>query len=59
VRRAVQSDAAARDIPVVVYSADFSNQTMRQAMALGAKEFLVKGTVGWSAVCDTIRRYAA
>ena len=59
VLRAIRSGAEAKDVPVVVYSADFTDETMRKAKALGAKEYLVKGTVGWPDLCETIKRYAA
>ena len=57
--RAIRENAALRDIPVVVFSGDFSFERMRELMSGGAQEYLVKGTVGWDRLLDAVGRYAA
>jgi CheY-like chemotaxis protein len=54
----VRNDPRVKDLPVVVFSADYNFDTMQKARGLGAQEFIVKGTLGWDRVCDTIGRYA-
>jgi CheY-like chemotaxis protein len=55
----VRSDAAVRDVPVIVFSADYSLDMARQARDRGAQEYVVKGTVPWDRLCDMITKYAA
>jgi chemosensory pili system protein ChpA (sensor histidine kinase/response regulator) len=59
VLRRVRDDARVKDVPVLVYSADFSLDTANRARDLGAQEFIVKGTVPWDALCDAILKYNA
>ena len=54
----VRADAAVKDVPVIVYSADHAPHTVRQAREGGAQEFMVKGVVPWDKLCDMITRYA-
>ena len=54
----VRADAAVKDVPVIVYSADGADETVRQARERGAQEFMVKGAVPWDRLCDVITRYA-
>ena len=56
--REIRANPRLRDIPVVVFSADFSLDRMRELMALGAQEYLVKGTCGWDAILTRITSYA-
>jgi CheY-like chemotaxis protein len=56
--RRIASHPRWRDIPVVVYSADYTFSAMRQAVSLGAKEYLVKGTVAWDAIIEAVTRHA-
>ena len=59
VLRRVREDAAVKDLPVIVFSADYSHDVARQARDRGAQEFVVKGTVPWDRLCDMISKYAA
>ncbi len=59
VLRRVRSDTALTDVPVIVYSADYSLDTIRKAREQGAQEFIVKGTVGWDQLCYVIGKHAA
>ena len=43
-------------VPVIVYTADFSQHRMRHAQTLGAREYLVKGTTSWEALTDAVQR---
>jgi CheY-like chemotaxis protein len=55
----VRDTALLKDVPVIIYSADFKIETARRALALGARAYLVKGTVEWKHLCDTIQAFAA
>jgi CheY-like chemotaxis protein len=59
VLEAIRRDPAISDVPVLVFSADYSYETLNRARELGAKDVLVKGTVGWQTVCDTVAKYVA
>jgi CheY-like chemotaxis protein len=48
-----------KDVPVIIFSADFSIDTARRALELGARAYLVKGTIEWKHLCDTIQAFAA
>jgi DNA-binding NarL/FixJ family response regulator len=41
-----QVDEDLRDVPVMMYSADADRDHRNEAMRLGARDFLEKGTVG-------------
>ncbi|HEV2294947.1 MAG TPA: response regulator [Tepidisphaeraceae bacterium] len=58
VLRAIRSDAAVADIPVILYSANTDPAEMEKARRLGAQDYLIKASTPWERVCDTIRRYA-
>ena len=45
--RAIRADAAFKNVPIVVYTADFSHEMERKAYAAGAQAYLIKGTIGW------------
>jgi CheY-like chemotaxis protein len=55
----VRSDAAVKDVPVIIFSADHTAETARQAREQGAQEFVLKGTLPWDRLCEVITRYAA
>jgi PleD family two-component response regulator len=59
VLRRVRADAATADVPVVMYTADADHAAMRRARALGASEFLVKGTIEWQELCARITHHIA
>lgn len=52
--RAVRHDPTFADVPIWVYSVDFSESVMKQAKAAGAQEYLVKGAIGYSALAQRI-----
>jgi two-component system, OmpR family, response regulator len=58
VLRRMRGGAATREVPVLVFSADYSLDAARKAMQRGAQEYVVKGTMGWQALCDLIGKYA-
>jgi len=45
-----------RQIPVVIYTADFNLDRLKDAENLGVQGFLVKGTVDWAKVLEVIER---
>jgi CheY-like chemotaxis protein len=53
----IRSDERWKNIPVIIYSADYSNESFRRAVALGANDFAVKGTVGWSDLVEMIAKH--
>ena len=55
----VRADAAIKDVPVIVFSADSTPGTARQAREGGAQEFVVKGVMPWDRLSDLITGYAA
>ena len=59
VLRRVRADAAVKDVPVIIFSADYAAESARAAREQGAQEYVVKGAVGWDKLCDLIGRYAA
>jgi hypothetical protein len=48
-----------KDVPVIVFSADYTLDSARKARDGGARECVVKGTVPWDRLCDLIAGYAA
>ncbi len=46
VLRAIRKDRDYDRMPVVIYSGEFSDVARREALAAGAQDFIVKGTVG-------------
>ena len=48
-----------KDIPVVMYSADFNYDRAREAARLGAQDYIVKGAVRWDDFLDIVARRAA
>ena len=54
--RAIRKDSAYDGMPVVVYSAEFGSLTQRDALAAGAQDYIVKGTVGIEAFISRIER---
>jgi CheY-like chemotaxis protein len=55
--RAIRQEPRNLDIPVMIFSADFSAQKMREAMDAGAREYLVKGTIGWASLAERIAKH--
>jgi CheY-like chemotaxis protein len=43
-------------VPVIVYSADFTQQRMQEAIDLGASAYFVKGTVGFNTILQAVGR---
>ena len=55
--RAVHSDPLYSDVPLVVYTGDFSQEVVRESLALGAVEVIVKGTVGTQSLLARIEKH--
>jgi CheY-like chemotaxis protein len=47
-----------KDMAVVMYSADFSYDRMKESLRLGAQEYVVKGAVLWDNFVRTVNKYA-
>jgi chemosensory pili system protein ChpA (sensor histidine kinase/response regulator) len=56
--RRMRGDERYRDLPVVMYSADFNHERMREAERLGVRDYVVKGTMRWADFLEIIHRYA-
>jgi len=54
--RAIRADPSCNDVPVVMYSVDFSAESERLARQAGAQDYIVKGTLGWDAIIQRINR---
>jgi two-component system alkaline phosphatase synthesis response regulator PhoP len=55
--RRIRSSARWKDIPVVIYSADYTKSRMEEAMSLGANAYLVKGAVSFEAILKTVGKF--
>ena len=54
--RRLRSLEGGRNIPVIVYSADFTQKRMEEAIQLGASAYFVKGTVGFNTILQAVSR---
>ena len=52
--RAVRQDDEFAEVPIWVYSVDFSDSLVREAKRSGAQEYLVKGAIGYSALASRV-----
>jgi two-component system sensor histidine kinase and response regulator WspE len=55
--RTLRTDPRLRGVPVVVFSAD--DRPRDEALRLGARGYVVKGSLGWEKLSAEIGRYAA
>jgi DNA-binding response OmpR family regulator len=53
--QAIRKDATFADVPVIIYTEEFADEARRAALASGAQEFIVKGTIGWESLVERIR----
>jgi len=58
VLQAMRKDDRLHDVPVVMFSADYTYETMRESMNMGAQDFVVKGTMGWNELCARVGHHA-
>ena len=56
--RAIRNDPNLKDLPVMMCSADCAFERVKESLALGAKEYLVKGVFDLSAFQWCIGQYA-
>jgi DNA-binding response OmpR family regulator len=54
--RSVRKDHAYDGMPIVVYSAEFGSLVQRDAMAAGAQDYIVKGTMGIESFIGRVER---
>jgi CheY-like chemotaxis protein len=57
VLRTIRSDAALAHVPVVMFSADSAAEA--EALRLGARGFILKGSLDWARLSEAVQRYAA
>jgi CheY-like chemotaxis protein len=56
VLRAVRSDAALADLPILMFSADPASED--HALCLGAHGFILKGSLDWAQLSAAVEKYA-
>ena len=54
---AIRTDNEFASVPIVVFSEVFAEEKIRKALSLGAREYIVKGTIGWDALLQRIQHY--
>jgi PleD family two-component response regulator len=54
--RLMRADARWAKIPVIMYSADFHHDRMKEAERLGVRDYVVKGTMRWGDFAEIIHR---
>jgi CheY-like chemotaxis protein len=55
--RAIRADAGFGDVPIIVYTGEFSQEAAQEALSAGAVEVIVKGTVGTQSLLARIERH--
>jgi two-component system OmpR family response regulator len=55
--RKIRASDRSRDVPVVMYSADFNHAPMTEAESLGVRDYVVKGTMIWKDFSAIVARY--
>jgi CheY-like chemotaxis protein len=55
--RAIRSDASYADVPLIVYTGEFSAEAAQEARAAGAADVIVKGTVGTQSLLAQIQKH--
>lgn len=55
--RAIRADTSYSDVPIVVYTGEFSQEAAHKALAAGAVEVIIKGTVGTQSLLSRIERH--
>jgi CheY-like chemotaxis protein len=58
VLRSIRADTRLHDLPVLMYSADQTQQTFEEARMLGANEYLVKGAMGFDDLVAMVKKKA-
>ena len=54
--RAIRADAGYNDVPMIVYTGEFSQRAAQEALAAGAADVIVKGTVGTQSLLARIEK---
>ena len=52
----IRSTEAWRNIPVIVFTADYNFDRLNEARQLGVQGFLVKGTVSWDKLLEIVEK---
>lgn len=58
VLRAMRADSRWQDIPVLIYTAETSEQTRVESLRLGAQAYLLKGPLAWEHLQFEVQRLA-
>jgi two-component system OmpR family response regulator/two-component system response regulator TctD len=54
--RAIRADKSYSDVPVIVYTGEFSQKAAQEALQAGAADVIVKGTVGTQSLLARIEK---
>lgn len=55
--RAIRASVSFSNTPVLMYSADFSQDRLQETRQLGAQDYIVKGSIGVDEMCSRICKY--
>jgi DNA-binding response OmpR family regulator len=55
--KSIRVDPSFNDVPLIVYTGDFSQDAARDALAAGAADVIVKGTVGTQSLLARIEKH--
>ena len=55
--KAIRLDRTYDDVPIIVYTGDFSQAMGREAMEAGAADVIIKGTVGTQSLLARIEKF--
>jgi two-component system, cell cycle response regulator DivK len=54
--RAIRADASFADVPLIVYTGEFSQTAAHEALAAGAIDVIVKGTIGTQSLLARVEK---
>ena len=55
--KAIRSDQTYADVPIIVYTGDFSQAMAREALDAGAADVIIKGTIGTQSLLARIEKF--
>ena len=57
VLRTIRKDATYDDVPILIYTSEYSQPNRLQVMDAGAQDFITKGTIGWDVLLERVRYF--
>lgn len=55
--RAIRADPEYADVPLIVYTGEFSSEAAQEARAAGAADVIIKGTIGTQSLLARIEKH--